>query len=273
MYEAHWQLDARPFENSADASFYYPGESHQGTLLKLRYIVEKRGGGALLAGASGLGKTLLIRSLLERLPEHFSPRVHVVFPQMPPDQLLAYLAGELTGERALEQTPSIERSVRGMEEQLRKNAEEGRHAVVAVDEAHLLVGSGVLETLRLLLNLRSGGQAGLTLLLAGQTSLLTALERMPQLEERLDVKCLLRPFSEDETASYVSHRLGSAGGRGDLFTADALVTIHQLTGGVPRRINRLCDLALLIGFAEERTEIGAEQIVAVSDELVTIAPE
>ena len=74
---------------------------------------------------------------------------------------------------------------------------------------------------------------------------------MPQLDERLGVKCLMRPFTVEETAAYAEHRLKTAGAKRTIIDAGAFATLHELTCGIPRRINRLCDLALLIGFAEE----------------------
>ncbi len=88
MYESYWQLKQKPFENTADPRFYYPCESHQAALLKLRYAIENRRGGALLVGVSGSGKTLLANMLRQALGEEFSPLVHLVFPQMPTAELL-----------------------------------------------------------------------------------------------------------------------------------------------------------------------------------------
>src|SRR5262245_17934890 len=99
MYESYWQLDKRPFEHPADAQFVFPAESQRGALLKLRYVLENRRGAAILAGESGLGKTILAQRLLGELGPNFSPRVHLVFPQMPADQLLTYLGDQLTGQR------------------------------------------------------------------------------------------------------------------------------------------------------------------------------
>src|SRR5690606_24028384 len=99
------------------------------------------------------------------------------------------------------------------------------------------------------------------------------LERMPELDERLGVKCLIRPFTLEESIAYVQHRLQVAGATRPIFDDRALMAIHRLSHGSPRRINRLCDLALLIGYAEERTTIGEVQIVAVAEELTTVAPE
>jgi general secretion pathway protein A len=273
MYRTHWQLERRPFDDFADASFYYPGEAHQGALLKLRYAVESGQPAMLLAGAPGVGKTLLVHTLLAKLPERFSPRVHVTFPQMPPGQLLAYIAGELAQTGAGGLSGTIEYSVRIIEQALRANAQSGRHAVVIVDEAQLLAETGALELMRLVLNLQTPGGAPLTLLLVGQPALLPALDRVPSLEERMGVKCLMRPMNADETAGYVAHRLAAAGAQGAIFDDDAVDALHHLAHGIPRRVNRLADLALLIGFAEERTSIGATQVEAVCEELVTVTPE
>jgi general secretion pathway protein A len=273
MYRAYWQLERRPFDDFADPAFYYPGEAHQGALLKLRYAVENGQPAALLAGAPGVGKTLLLSTLLARLPERFAPRVQLVFPQMPPEQLLAYLAAELEASPASEATATIEQSVRRIEHTLAENARAGRHTVVMIDEAHLLADVGSLELMRLLLNFAGPAGVGLTLLLVGQPAILPQLDRLPSLEERLGVKCLLRPLTCDETAGYVTHRLAAAGAQRAIFEDEALEALYHLSRGVPRRINRLADLALLIGFAEERTTIAASQIEAVSEELVTVAPE
>jgi type II secretory pathway predicted ATPase ExeA len=271
MYESHWQLSARPFDHSADARFYYPGESQQGALLKLRYALENRRGAALLTGAAGLGKTLLAQTLTRQLGESLSPKVHLVFPQMPPGQFLAYLADQLGASGG--PTLTIEQSLKRIETRLRENAKSGRHAVIVIDEAHLLDDAEVLETVRLLLNLEQDARPLATILLTGQTSLLLAIERRPDLEERLAVKCLLRRFKPEETMGYIQHRLTAAGAKRAIFTDGALEAIHQESLGIPRRINRLCDLALLVGFAEELTSIGPDQIAAISEELTGAAAE
>jgi type II secretory pathway predicted ATPase ExeA len=273
MYKNYWQLHARPFENSTDSRFYYPSEVHQGALLKLRYAVENQRGAALLSGAAGSGKTLLVNSLKRQLDDRFAPFVHVVFPQMSVPELLAYLAAEMGALSTGAAGVSVDESVRRLQYFLLENMRRGSHAVVAVDEAQLLVDTGALEALRLLLNFEAGAQPALTLLLVGHPTLLPALERMPSLEARLSVKCLLRPLNLEETVSYVSHRLTAAGATREIFTSEALGTLHQLTGGNPRRINRLCDLALLIGFAEEQVRINTHQIESVCNELVAITPE
>ncbi len=231
MYQSYWQLEVKPFENTADTRFYYPAETHQGALLKLRYAVENRRGAALLSGAAGLGKSLIVQTLLRQLGDSFAPRVHVVFPQMPPDQLLAYLAESLAGTGPAATTWPVQQSIRRIERTLAENVEQGRHSVVVIDEAQDLDDSRTLETIRLLLNFEHNAVAAMTLLLVGQPSLLPVLDRMPELDERLAVKCLLRRLTLEETISYIHHRLQAAGARQEIFDATALEAVHHLTLG------------------------------------------
>ena len=271
MYEAYWQLDARPFDHSAESRFYYPGPSQQAALLKLRYVIENRRGAAILAGESGLGKTLVAQTLLRQLGDAFRPRVHLVFPHMPPEQLLAYLADQVSGSTA-HGTQTVEQSVRRIEASLADQARAGRHAVIVIDEAHLLRESRALETIRLLLNLEHNAQPLATYLLVGQTGLALDVQRLPQLDERLAVKCLLTRLTASETAAYVQHRLAAAGAKQAIFDDSAIEEIHRLTHGIPRRINRLCDLALLVGFGEELRTLSRGQIESIYQELVGVGP-
>jgi general secretion pathway protein A len=273
MYEAYWQLGRRPFDTGSDPSLYYPCEAHQGALLKLRYAIENARGTALLTGAPGVGKSVVIHALKRQLHEQFEPFVHVVYPQMPAVELLAYLADELNPARSLATTPSIRESIRRIEQTLVENTQRGGHAIVVIDEAHLLTDRQTWEALRLLNNFESEAGPRLSLVICGQPSLLPTFDRMPQWEERLGVKCLLRPFTQEETMAYVSHRLTAAGATEPIFDTKALETVHAITQGNARKINRLCDLALLIAFAEEQTAITAAQVETVAGELAAIAPE
>ncbi len=271
MFEGHWQLDERPFEDANDSRFYYPSEVHQGALLKLRYAIENRRGGTVLAGASGLGKSLLIKSLVEGLDEAFAPVAHIVFPQMPADELMSCIATQLSN---IEQPPQrVSDSVHVIQKFLEENSAAGRHAILAIDEAHLISDRDSLEAIRMLLNFESSGRPQVTLFLVGQPSLLARLDRHRSLRDRIGVQCLLRPFNLAETTSYISHRMTAAGATSSCFQDDAMVAIQELTHGVPRAINRLCDLALLIGYAEGQDSISAENIESVCEEMVVVSPE
>jgi len=272
MYESYWQLESRPFDDTIDARSYYPSEVHQAALLKLRYAIENQRGAALLCGASGTGKTLIVNTLRRLLPDNCSPLVHVVFPTLTPREFVAYLADEVGAPKAANKN-ALDEHLHRLQKFLVENAAKGRQAVLAIDEAHLLLEGGLLDTVRLLLNFEVAGRPAWTLLLVGQPTLLPVVDRTPAFEDRLAVKCLLRPLNVDETISYVNHRLTAAGAKREIFTHDAIVTLHQITGGYPRRINRVCDLALLIGFAEELRTLSASHIEAVAGELISVTPD
>jgi len=272
MYESYWHLRQKPFESGADPRFYFPGQSHQAALLKLRYAIENRREGARLVGASGLGKTLILHMLEAALDPRYGPFVELAFPKMPVESLMAYLAIRLS-ESDLPGAARLEQSVRRIETFLAENVQKGRHAVVVIDEAQLIEDRHTREAIRLLTNFEVAGRTGLTVLLSGQPTLLATLKRAQELDQRLAVQCLLRPFSEQETRDYVAHRLREAGATQAIFDPSALAALQQLTHGVPRQINRLCDLALLIGYAEQRKTLGAEQLEAVSQELLAVAAE
>jgi general secretion pathway protein A len=271
MYEPYWQLDARPFDHSAESRFYYPGPSQQAALLKLRYAVENRRGAALLAGEAGLGKTLVAQTLLRQLGDTFRPRVHLVFPQMPPEQLLVYLADQFTAPVAAG-TSTVGQSLKRIEGGLTEYAKTGHHAIIIIDEAHLLRDSRSLETIRLLLNLEHNAQPLATFLFVGQTSLAIDVQRLPQLDQRLAVKCLLARLTAEETKAYILHRLTAAGAKWPIFDNEAIQQIHDVTHGIPRQINRLCDLALLVGYGEELRTLSRPQIESINEELMGAAP-
>lgn len=279
MYEAHWKLSERPFENRIDNKFYYPAETHHAALLKLHYAIENRRAAAVLCGPGGMGKSLLVEALQRQLSETCRPISHMVFPAMNAPQMVRYLVEQVaavapTGERETTATTGsrdMASDVLAFERFLRQNLEKQRHAVIVVDEAHLLEQYDLLEPLRLLLNLAaadSGGEAAWTLVLVGQPTLLTHVERYHALDERLGVKCMLNRLQPEETNAYIQHRLRAAGADAeDIFDYPSLERIHCLTQGIPRRINRLCDLALMVGYAEDRTLITTEVVDNVHGDL------
>jgi len=271
MYEDYWQLESKPFEPTNEPRFVFPCEAHQGAMHKLRYAIESRRSAALLAGPSGVGKTLLVQTLQEQLGDAIGRFVQVVFPLMSSRDLLVYLAEQLGAPPADPPQHTVEESLRRLEFALGESSRGGKHTVLVVDEAQLLEDGGLLEPLRLLLNLNAADQPLFTLLLVGQPAILTAMQRNAALDERLDIKMLIKPFTSDETAGYIEHRLRAAGATRNIFSDDALQVAHQLCHGVARRINRLCDLALVVGFAAGRPTIDAGQLQAISDELVSVA--
>jgi general secretion pathway protein A len=168
---------------------------------------------------------------------------------------------------------AVDRSLRRIEGALRQFAANDKRLVIVIDEAHTIENSQTWEALRLLLNLETAASRPPLVLFVGQTVLLQMLARMPSLDDQLTARCLLPAFSAEETAAYIAHRLQAAGARREIFDSSAIEAVHALAQGIPRRINRLCDLGLLVGYAEERTTITTEQIEAVAEDLTGFATE
>jgi general secretion pathway protein A len=273
MYEQHWGLKRLPFRNVPEADFFFRGETHAGALLKLRYLIENRLSAGLLFGGTGTGKTCLVHMLRHELADIAGPFVHLVFPQLSVNELLAWLAIELGGEETpgLAGKESLDQSLRQIERLLTRRTETKRRCVIVVDEAHLIDDPRVLQSLCLLLNFGDRPEIELTLLLAGDWPLAARIERMGSFDDRIAVRSVLAPLSHDECAGYIEQRLKGAGARKQIFDGSAVQAIFETTGGIPRRINRICDLALLVGFADAKRSISARDIETVAAEF-NVAP-
>ncbi len=268
MYESYWGLLRPPFQNKSSVAFYYPGEMHQAALLKLKYLVESRLGAGLLTGGMGYGKTLLAEVLRTDILAERYRVVHVLFPKLSPAEFLAYLADELEpSDDSDGSQQSLDRTLRRVERILREQTRNGSPVVLLVDEAQLIEDRELFQTLQLLLNYRQRPEIDLTLILIGDWTLGPHVDRVGALADRIAVRCTLRPLSAHETAEYVLHRLKSAGATQGIFDQDALDAVFEISGGVPLRINRLCDVALLVGFADQARSLSAALIESVADEV------
>jgi type II secretory pathway predicted ATPase ExeA len=171
----------------------------------------------------------------------------VTFPALSAADLVAHLSIELGGLAA--PNHSLQASLRQLRGQLAALATRGQRPLLIVDDAHLIEAVSTFEALRLLLNFATDGPPDLSLLFVGDAELL--LEMPPGLANRLATRCLLGPFAAAETSTYVVGRLAAAGASAPLFSPDALAALHRAAEGLPRRLNHLADLALLIAYAQD----------------------
>lgn len=250
MYEAHFGLNRRPFVETADPAVSVGLPSREAVSRRVRYGLEHGQGAALIFGPHGSGKTQLARVLAQEIR---APSAHLTFPAMPAPELLGYLADELDadpepGAKADPATPTAS-ALRRLRRRLSSGALRGERPLLVVDEAHLIDDPASFEALRALLNFATLGPPDLMLLLVGGPELLLRLP--PGLADRLTARCLLGPLTESESASYIHGRLAFAGASEPLFSSEAVATLHHAAGGLPRRLNRLADLALLIAYAED----------------------
>ena len=272
MYGDYWKLDTLPFENNCDPQFFFRAPSHEAALLKLQYVVEQGKGAALLVGGHGLGKTYLTRVLEGELAETCRPVIRLLFPQLDASATLGLIARRLgVDDASCDMATSPAEFIRRLEDRLQQLASDGSHPVLVIDDAHLMDAPDVFPSLALLLSASEVCGLGLSLILCGQPELLPQVQRVPALNDRVAVRTALQCLTPAETNAYIQHRLGVCGLEACLFDSDALKSLARVSGGVPRRINQLCDLALLVGYADELPVLTRGEIEAAAEELAHVS--
>jgi general secretion pathway protein A len=265
MYDTFFGLREKPFSVTPDPRFLFLSQSHQEALGQLLYGIDERKGFIAITGEVGTGKTLLCRALLERLGHH----VHtaLVFNSFLSDLELLRSITEDFGISAVDCTRKglIDRLNAFLIQEFR----DGRNAVLIIDEAQNLAPE-VLEQIRMLSNLETERGKLLQIILVGQPELRQQLARpdLRQLNQRIAIRYHLQPFNQQETADYIHHRLLVAGSHGGVkFSPRALSCIYHYADGIPRRINLLCDRALLSAYVQGNMVIDRKIVRHASREL------
>lgn len=256
MYEKHWGLNERPFENTPDPRFMYYSKKHEEALTRLLYAIKEIKGAAMLTGEYGSGKTILSRIVIDELIKNQMYEVAlIIHPQLTPIQFIQEIIYQLKNEHVVGEKPQI---LHIMQDIIYKNYAEGKNTVILIDEAQIIKNKETFEELRLFLNFQLNNKFLLTLVLIGQPELLHKVKSIPQLEQRLGIKYHLTALNEKETDEYIRHRLTVAGAKKDIFTRGAMEVIYNYSQGLPRKINNVCDMSLLIGFGQEAKEVNKE---------------
>ncbi|WP_457419883.1 AAA family ATPase [Roseateles sp. P5_E7] len=255
MYAPFFGLRQAPFSIAPDPHYLFMSERHREALAHLLYGLDGGGGFVLLTGEIGAGKTTVCRCFLEQIPANCNV-AYIFNPKLTVPELLQAICDEFHAP-----VPPGALTVKGYVDPLNAfllaQHAAGRNNVLIIDEAQNL-SADVLEQLRLLTNLETAERKLLQVVLIGQPELRGMLARpeLEQLAQRVIARFHLGALSEPETAQYIRHRLNVAGLTGALpFDGKTLRLIHQLTRGVPRRINLLCDRALLGGYASGQAQV------------------
>jgi general secretion pathway protein A len=277
MYAEFFGLKQDPFSIAPDPRYLFMSERHREALAHLLYGIRGGGGFVLLSGEIGAGKTTICRCFLEQIPERC--RVAYIFnPKLTVGDLLKTICSEFHIEVRHEGIgpATIKDYLDPFNEYLLRSHAAGERNVLIIDEAQNLTPH-VLEQLRLLTNLETSERKLLQIILIGQPELRTVLARpeLEQLAQRVIARFHLGALNEAETRQYIQHRMQVAGLRGPLpFSNQAIQRIHEIARGVPRRINLLCDRALLGAYATNQARVERAVVEKAAGEVFeTDAPE
>jgi len=251
MFLEYWGLLKEPFVNVPDPEFLFPSAQHEEAISRLMYIIQGRRGAAVLSGDIGCGKTLVSRTLVRELSPQRYDAALVTSPILPPEEFLREIVYQFEGDTPNSPKQKVD-SLHAINHRMMTNYKAGKDTIVIVDEAHLVMDNkAILEELRLLLNFQLNDRFLLTLILIGQLDLEEKIKQVPALDQRITIKYRLRPLTRQETVQYISFRTSKAGAKRELFSTGAAREIYYLAEGIPRRINTICDLCLLVGFEEK----------------------
>jgi general secretion pathway protein A len=265
MYEAYYHFQAKPFQLSPDPRFFYSSKGHRRAMAYLVYGAHQGEGFIVITGEIGAGKTTLANTLARKLASQKLVLAQVVSTSLDADDIVRMVAAAFGVPQESSKAVLLSR----IEQFLVACHKQGRRALLVVDEAQNLPARSV-EELRMLSNFMSADKPLLQTFLLGQPEFRRILQNpeMEQLRQRVIASCHLGPMDAAETEAYIVHRLQTVGWRNDpSFGADAFAAIHEHTGGIPRRINILCDRLLLMGRLDEKHAFTGTEVAQVVDEL------
>jgi general secretion pathway protein A len=266
MYETFYGLTGKPFQLNPDPAFFFGSRGHKRAFAYLQYGVHQSEGFIIITGDVGAGKTTIVRSLFEQLDRDRLVAAQLVSTQLDADDMLRAVSAAFgLPARSVDKATLLA----SLEAFLCQLALDKRRALLVVDEAQNLTPRAV-EELRMLSNFQLGEQALLQSFLIGQPELRQMMQspQMQQLRQRVIASYHLGPMDKTETRAYVEHRLIHVGWKGDpSFEPAAFDLIHTLSGGIPRRINMLCNRLLLSGYLGEKHVFVANDVQAIAHEI------
>jgi general secretion pathway protein A len=267
MYCQFYGFSEKPFDVTSDPRYLYPSPTHGEALASLMYGIEERRGFIVVLGEAGTGKTILLRTVLDRLGENVKA-AYIFNTDFAFEEMLHMILMDLGLAVENEHLTKAE-SIQRLNNLAIKQLARGGTLVIIVDEAQDLDRRS-LENLRLLSNLETSRNKLIQIILSGQPELERKLMQpdLKNLSQRVSLRRHLLPFDEKETHEYIHHRLKVAGYSGSsLFSKDAETLIWLYSGGIPRKINSVCANALFIGTAIKERKIGGETVQEAIDEL------
>ncbi|HTD04334.1 XrtA/PEP-CTERM system-associated ATPase [Undibacterium sp.] len=262
MYESYYGFNAKPFQLKPDPRFFFGSKGHKRAMAYLEYGISQGEGFIVITGEVGAGKTTLMRNLFCELESENILAAQIVNTHVGSDDILRLVASAF----GLEYEDATKAALlTRLEQFLRQCDQQGKRALLVVDEAQNLTPRAV-EELRMLSNFQTADKSLLQTFLLGQPEFRRTLLSgdMQQLLQRVIASYHLGPLDLVETQSYIEHRLHTVGWNNDpTISAEAFAGIYDYTGGIPRKINSLCDRMFLMGYLEEMHAFGEEEVKQV----------
>jgi general secretion pathway protein A len=269
MYKKFYGLARNPFEVSPDPYFFCPTSRHTEALANQAYGVLRRKGFVVLTGEVGTGKTLLVRCLLEALTRNKVAFAYMYNPMISVPEFFTHVINEfgLVASQVRNKSDALSRLNNFLLERSRHDLT----TALVVDEAQLLSWE-LLEEIRLLTNLETTKHKLLQIVLVGQPELEQKLDskQLRQLKQRVGMRCTLKPLETKELRDYIHRRLQLAGANSHaaaIFPDDTIARIKQISRGLPRLVNTLCENSLLLGFGHNLHQISPEIVQEVAQDL------
>lgn len=267
-YESFYGFEGEPFSDIPDPVLFYSGPEHTRALVKLLHVIKKGRALGVLTGGIGCGKTTIARRILDEMDrdeDFHSGLIVLTHPDFSPEWFLIK-TGELLGLRfnSMNRTEMVIKITRC----LSNRNKEGKHTVIIIDEANNFTNSEALEELRGLLNLELISERLVTFILSGMQEMLDNIRDNISLRQRISTIVNLPPLTLNSTREYIKYRVEQTGVSRELFNDEAYDLIYQLTDGVPRVINVMCDNALLEGALLKKKVIESSILKRVGEELL-----
>lgn len=271
-YLEFYGLEQEPFSQAPVLKFYFNSAQHSRALVRLMYAVDTMKGLAVLIGDIGTGKTILARRMLDSLPEeeYESALLVIIHSHITADWLLTRIARQLGVE---DPAPEKLKLLNQLYNRLIELHDQGKKAVVLIDEAQMLQSREIMEEFRGLLNLELPESKLITFVFFGLPDLDDYLHLDEPLAQRVALRCQLESFNRESTEGYINHRLRLAGAKSLLFDPEAITAIHTYSRGVPRLINTICDNSLFEGFLLKKKLIEAAMVRNIANDLGLFTPE
>lgn len=282
MYTSFYKFNEKPFHLVPNPAYLFMSEKHSNALTFLEYGLAEKVGFVMLTGEIGIGKTTLIRHLLNQVEQDMD--IAVIFnTNVLSKDLIKLILIEF--EIKFEESISKGGALALLYDFLIERYSKGRKVLLIIDEAQNL-SDDVLEEIRMLSNLQTDDELLLQIMIVGQPQLRDKISdpRLEQFAQRIAVSYHLSALTFEETGEYIGYRIQKAGGDDKLFSFEAVEKIFEVSKGIPRTINLLCDAALVYGYADEKMQIDSDIIdqviedkggigVFTQDKLKTIRPD